>query len=88
MESTNSRKPVFIRRAKGMDFEEFKKVCIKQFIEAGLIKDTPPANQASPEPPDELDLQASNLFEKGLTEYLDEQGLTQAPTTASKKEPA
>lgn len=32
-------KPVFITRAPGMPFEEFKKVCIQRFREAGLIKD-------------------------------------------------
>ena len=30
---------VFIRRPKGMSFDEFKKFCIKKFREAGLIKD-------------------------------------------------
>ena len=38
-------------------------------------------------PPDELELEAHNLYEKGLTEYLDKQGLIQASTTANKKEP-
>ena len=38
-EAQNSREAVFIRRAKGMPFEEFKKLCIQRFREAGLIKD-------------------------------------------------
>ena len=33
-----SLKAVFIRRAKGMSFEEFKKVCIARFRAAGLIQ--------------------------------------------------
>lgn len=36
-----SPKAVFIRRAKGMSFEEFKKVCIAQFRAAGLLADEP-----------------------------------------------
>ena len=28
---------VFITRAKGMPFEEFKKVCIQRFREAGML---------------------------------------------------
>ena len=36
-----SPKAVFIRRAKGMPFEEFKKVCIQRFREAGLLADEP-----------------------------------------------
>jgi len=32
---------VFIRRAKGMPFEEFKEFCIKRFREAGIIKEDP-----------------------------------------------
>jgi len=87
MESTNSKKPVFIRRAPGMSLEQFKKACIEQFEKAGLLSPENEESQASPEQPDELDLQASNLFEKGLTEFLEERGLTQEPTTASKKEP-
>ena len=31
-------KAVFLRRAEGQSFEEFKEVCIKRFKEAGLIK--------------------------------------------------
>ena len=34
-------KPVFIQRAKGMPFAEFKKVCIQQFRDAGLLKPNP-----------------------------------------------
>lgn len=36
---TPSGKGVFLLRAKGQSFEEFKKVCIQRFREAGLIKD-------------------------------------------------
>lgn len=32
---------VFIMRAKGHSFEEFKEFCIKQFREAGLLADEP-----------------------------------------------
>ena len=32
-------KGVFLLRAKGQSFEEFKKVCIQRFREAGLLKD-------------------------------------------------
>lgn len=35
----SSGKGVFIRRAPGMPFEEFKKFCIQRFREVGLIKD-------------------------------------------------
>lgn len=38
-QATPSGNGVFIRRAKGQSFEEFKKVCIQRFREAGLIKD-------------------------------------------------
>jgi len=34
-------KAVFIIRAPGMSFEEFKKVCIQRFREAGLLADEP-----------------------------------------------
>ena len=40
--SGNYENQVFIRKADGMSFEEFKTVCIKLFREKGLIKDTPP----------------------------------------------
>ena len=30
---------VFIRKAEGQSFEEFKEFCVKRFREAGLIKD-------------------------------------------------
>ena len=36
-----SPKAVFIRRAPGMPFEEFKEVCIQRFREAGLLADEP-----------------------------------------------
>lgn len=36
-----SAKAVFIRRAPGMSFEEFKEFCIKRFREAGLLTDEP-----------------------------------------------
>lgn len=62
-------KATFIRRAKGMDFEEFKRVCIQRFIEVGLIKSEPVEDTS--ELPDEFELQAHVLCEKGLTEYLD-----------------
>lgn len=35
--STTIPRPVFIRRAPGMPFEEFKEFCIRQFKEAGLL---------------------------------------------------
>lgn len=40
-----SPKAVFIRRAKGMPFEEFKKFCIARFREAGLLADEPPTSR-------------------------------------------
>ncbi len=43
-----SPKAVFIRRAKGMSFEEFKKVCIQRFREAGLLADEPPPSRKRP----------------------------------------
>lgn len=42
MKPTDTKKSVFIRRAKGMDFEEFKKVCIEQFEKAGLLSPEKP----------------------------------------------
>ena len=39
-----SRNGVFLKRGKGLSFDEFKKVCIASLISAGLIKtgkDTP-----------------------------------------------
>jgi hypothetical protein len=87
MESTNSKKAVFIQRAEGMSFEEFKKACIKRFREAGLLQDKPKA-QPSPELPDELDLQAHDLSEQGLTELRDKLVLNPESTTVNKKEPA
>jgi len=38
-ESSSPSKGVFIQRAKGQSFEEFREFCIKRFREAGLIKD-------------------------------------------------
>ena len=40
-----SPKAVFIRRAKGMDFEEFKKICIERFRAAALLADEPPPSR-------------------------------------------
>jgi hypothetical protein len=37
-ELTPPEKAVFMKRAEGQSFEEFKKACIKRFREAGLIK--------------------------------------------------
>jgi len=34
-----SKNGVFLKRGKGQSFEEFKKVCIQRFIDAGLIKE-------------------------------------------------
>lgn len=39
--SETSPKAVFIQRAKGMDFEEFKEFYIKRFRAAGLLADEP-----------------------------------------------
>mgnify|MGYP001767655867 CR=1 FL=1 len=36
---------VFIMRAKGHTFEEFKKICIDRFREAGLLADEPPPSR-------------------------------------------
>lgn len=36
---TPSGNGVFLMRAKGQSFEEFRDFCIKRFREAGLIKD-------------------------------------------------
>jgi len=74
-ESDPSKKAIFLKRAKGMPFEEFKKFCIQQFKEAGLIKEKPQPS------PDDLDLKARNLCAKGLTECLEKQGLTVDPTS-------
>ena len=54
MESEKSRKPVFMQRKKGMPFEEFKKVCIKQFREAGLLHDEEPTHVVKNESMEEL----------------------------------
>jgi hypothetical protein len=48
-----SGKPVFIRRAKGMSFEEFKKVCIARFKEAGLLADEPAPSRKRRRPDEE-----------------------------------
>ena len=39
MEHQDTRKPVFIKRAEGMSFEEFTKYCIEQFRAAGLLSE-------------------------------------------------
>lgn len=41
MESTDKRfvNGIFIQKAEGMSFEEFKEYCVKKFREAGIIKD-------------------------------------------------
>ena len=50
-------KPVFIKRAPGMPFDEFKKVCIQRFIDAGLIKEgTRPQKGAASSPSNEQNL--------------------------------
>jgi len=41
-------KPVFIMRGAGMPFDEFKKICIQRFIDAGLIKEGPRPRKAGP----------------------------------------
>ena len=41
----------------------------------------------SEEPPDQYELQASNLYEKGLQEALDKNLLTKEPITPENKEP-
>jgi hypothetical protein len=40
-ESSPAKNGVFIRRAKGMPFPEFKEFCIKRFREAGIITEDP-----------------------------------------------
>ena len=41
-----SRNGVFLKRGKGQSFDEFKKVCIKSLIRAGLIKEGPSTPKA------------------------------------------
>lgn len=74
-------KPVFIRRAKGMPFAEFKKACIEQFEKAGLLK----SNSSKPLP-DEVELVTHNQFEEGLTKLRDKLVLNPGSTTANKTE--
>ncbi|OPY84696.1 MAG: hypothetical protein A4E71_02561 [Smithella sp. PtaU1.Bin162] len=49
MEPEDSKKAVFIKKAEGMSFADFKKVCTQSFIKAGLLsneeKETPTATK-------------------------------------------
>ena len=57
---------------------------------SGQSKPATPSSIALPEDnqPDDLELQASNLYEKGLQEALDKNLLTKEPITPENKEPA
>jgi hypothetical protein len=39
--SSPAKNGVFIMKAKGQSLEEFKKFCIRRFVEAGIIRDDP-----------------------------------------------
>jgi hypothetical protein len=43
--SEPSKKGIFLKKKKGMPFEEFKKLCIQQFKDEGIIKDKPQRRQ-------------------------------------------
>ncbi len=80
---------VFIRRAPGMSFEEFKKVCIERFEKAGLLK--PRTSTSEPQLPDEGQIHLHNIMEKALQEKIKEantRSLQPGYTTAlSKNDP-
>jgi len=66
--SKPSKNGVFMMRGEGQSWEEFVRICIQSLKDAGLIK---PKQDAPPEQlPDECELQARNLYEKGLQEAL------------------
>ncbi len=55
--SNPQNKAVFIQRAKGMPFDEFKKVCIQRFRDAGLLAEgSKPPNPCTVSPSNEQNL--------------------------------
>ncbi len=84
-QTPTSKNGVFMMRGKGQSWEEFVRICIQSLKDAGLIKAK--STTPSEEPPDQYELQASELIEKGLEKYKDKFVLNPESTTSSEEPP-
>ena len=50
MDKKQKKRGVFMMRAEGQSFEEFQKACVKVFRDVGMLKESKPLPEKTPEP--------------------------------------